>query len=113
VEPTYTDPNRSLHKDVFFFWTGFGISLLEYMLFSSIYWWALYYDRQKWTSGLLAIPILCSAVVLAASVSLSMWKLHSIGHILLAVRKESQRLKTVLTRITEPSTAYQYPVLAP
>lgn len=113
MEPTYTDPNRSLHKDIFLFSTGFGISLLEYLLFSSIYWWALYHDRQKWTSGLLAIPILCSAVVLAASVSLSMWRLHSSGHIILAVRKGSQRLKTVLTRITEPSTAHQYPVLAP
>lgn len=89
VEPTYTDSNRSLYKDILLFWTGFGISLLEYLLFSSIYWWALYRDRQKWTSGLLAIPILCSAVVLAASVSLSMWKLQSIGRILLAVRKES------------------------
>jgi len=90
VEPVYTDPNCSLHKDNFHFWTGFGASLLEYLLFSSIYWWALCHHRQKWTSGLLAIPILCSAVVLAASVSLSTWKLQSIGHILLAVRKESQ-----------------------
>jgi len=90
VDPVYTDSYCSLHKDIFHFWTGFGASLLEYLLLSSIYWWALYYDRQKWTSGLLAIPLLCSVVVLAASVSLSMWKLQSIRHILLTVRKESQ-----------------------
>ncbi len=90
VEPAYTDPHCSLHNDTFHFWTGFGASLLEYLLFSSIYWWAFYYDRQKWTSGLLAIPILCSAVVLAASVSLSRWKLQSTGHILLTVRNKSQ-----------------------
>jgi len=90
AEAVYTDPSCSLHQDIFHFWTGFGASLLEYLLFSSIYWWAFYHDRQKWTSGLLVIPILCSAVVLAASVSLSRWKLQWIGHILLAVRKESQ-----------------------
>lgn len=97
VELVYTDPNCSLHNEALHFWTIFSASFLEFLLFSLIYWWTLLdsKDHRKWRSGLAGSSILCSAVVLAALISLvTGWKLPWIRYLLLEVmQKVISRLK--------------------
>ena len=98
MEFTYTDPNCSLHKEALHFWTVFNASFLEFLLFSLIYWLTLIdsKDHRKWRSGLTRSCILCSAVVLAALISLvTGWKLPWIRHLLLEV------MKKVISRLKE------------
>ena len=87
----YANPNCSLHKEILHFWTVFSASFLEFLLFSLIYWWTLIDSKihRKWRSGLAGNSILCSAVVLAALISLVMgWKLPWIRHLLLKVMQK-------------------------
>lgn len=69
VGPAYAEPKCSLHEDALHFWTVFNAVLIEYLLFSVLYWWAFYPKSRKWTAGHLAIPMSCFAAVLMASVS--------------------------------------------
>ena len=87
----YANLNCSLHKEILHFWTLFSASFLEFLLFSLIYWWTLIDSKnhRKWRSGLAGSSILCSAVVLAALISLVMgWKLPWIRHLLLKVMEK-------------------------
>lgn len=106
VGPAYAEPDCSLHKDVLHFWTLFSAIIIEYLLFSVLYWWAFYQNYPKWTAGRVAIPMSCSAAVLVASVFLMMRrKLLSVQYLLLAVRKQLQDPKTFLTVMAELSLA--------
>ena len=98
MELAYAKPKCSLHNEALHFWTVFNASVLEYLLFGLIYWWILIKskDHRKWRSGLAGSCILCSAVVLAALISLMTgWKLPWIRHLLLEV------MKKVISRLKE------------
>jgi hypothetical protein len=100
LEIVFSDPNCSLHKETLHFWTVFSASFLEFLLFSSMYWWTLISSKhhRKWISGLAGSSILCSAVVLMTVISLvTGWKLPWIRSLLLEV------MEKLISRLEESS----------
>ena len=84
----YINPRYSLYKEALHFWTVLLASLLEFLLFSVIYWLILAEIKchRKWKSSLARNSILCPAVVLVVLVSSVMgWKLPWIRRLLLEV----------------------------
>ncbi|KAL6714256.1 hypothetical protein ACLMJK_007679 [Lecanora helva] len=81
-------PLISLHKEALHFWTVFSVNFLEGLVFGLVYWvtFVKCKEKRKWRSGLARSCILCSAIVLAISISLvAGCKLPWIRHLLLEI----------------------------